>query len=487
MQTGIAPPKRSKTYISTSTLILIAFSTAFFPRILDALGAPSVINFAHLAIVPAACGFALFQSRTKDRKQRHITQMLIVGLFILLCVILASAIVNNAGIINALLDFLLLTEPFILLLAIACIPMSIKSTERITTWLIRFGYINLALGLAQYVFYQVLGSNNNPDYVKGVFIGQGAGHVVGASVSLTFGVYYLLNVGTVPLWMRLAVFLGTFWHMLVADAKQVLLVFLVAGVLLLVTKFKDLGEFLKYMAIAVVAGFVLYWCTQNVPAFAAFNTWARPEIYGSDGEATLLKTATFRLVPTYYESPLNWIFGLGPGHTVGRLGGWFLREYSSLLMPLGATTHPASQAIWGAVGASWLGNQSSMFSPLFGWAAIWGDLGYAGLFAYGYIWFIVWRFLCPGDFSKFLVLSVLVFGLIFTQMEEPGYMLFVVTIIGLAWQAHHSRSRQAKMPSAGGFWAAYIGADAATPPATNGAAPRSNFSNWQNFRTNRRN
>lgn len=75
-----------------------------------------------------------------------------------------------------------------------------------------------------------------------------------------------------------------------------------------------------------------------------------------------------------------------------------------------------------------------MFSPLFGWAGIWGNLGFLGLAAYLYLSFLVWRKLCLDDFSKFLLLSVFAFGLIFSQMEEPGYMLFVATIIGLQWQ-----------------------------------------------------
>ena len=118
-----------------------------------------------------------------------------------------------------------------------------------------------------------------------------------------------------------------------------------------------------------------------------------------------------------------------------------LREYRTLLEPLGSTTHPASSQVWQATGASWLGDQSSMFSPFFGWAAIWGDLGWLGLFSFMAIWFVVWQRLCFDDLSRFLVLTVLVFGLIFTQMEEPGYMLYVALLIGLRWQEHYFRVR----------------------------------------------
>lgn len=74
-----------------------------------------------------------------------------------------------------------------------------------------------------------------------------------------------------------------------------------------------------------------------------------------------------------------------------------------------------------------------MFCPLYGWAGIWGDLGLVGLGTYLYLAFLVWKHLCLDDFSKFLLLSVAMFGLIFTQMEEPGFMLYTSSLIALRW------------------------------------------------------
>jgi hypothetical protein len=81
-----------------------------------------------------------------------------------------------------------------------------------------------------------------------------------------------------------------------------------------------------------------------------------------------------------------------------------------------------------------------MFSPLFGWAGIWGDLGLLGLAVYLYLGFVVWRYLCTDNLSQFFLLSIAVFGLIFSQMEEPGYMLSITFMIGLQW--HYNRLKQ---------------------------------------------
>jgi hypothetical protein len=432
-------------FIRSSTLILIAFGTAFLPRIFETAGFPSVVNFIHFVTIPLACIVTLTTARL-DRQQKGTVDALLGGLLVLFIVMLASALINAAGLINVAVDYLLLAEPFLLFLCLASLPLTPQRFFTLQTWLYRFCFFHIFLIILQFIAFRVLGLSileakpNNPDYVQGIFYHSGAGHVVGASVSLSFGLYFFLAAKQVALPLRLIVFGTTFWGMLVSDAKQVLLAFLVAGVLLWFTQLRDLAKGLQYFCGGVAIAAVLLWCVQNVPAFDAFNTWIRPEIYGPNGEATLLKTAAFRIIPAHYENFLQPWLGLGPGHTIGRLGGWMLREYGDLLGPLGSTKHPVTQELWRAIGQSWLGNQSSMFSPMFGWAGIWGDLGLLGLLSYFYLALVVWWCLCLDNISKFLLLTIAVFGLIFSQMEEPAYMLSITFIIGLQW--HQSRLRQ---------------------------------------------
>jgi len=376
----------------------------------------------------------LFNSRSKDPKQLAISKSILLSLFIFLIVIIASALINQAGIINAILDYLLLAEPFILILTIVSIPMTAASYQRFRDWIMQAALINTLFAYVQkYIFHmdKLIGLEDN---IKGVFIGQGAGHVIGGSVAMTFAVYYFTNAKNKPLWFRIAIVLACFNHVLISDTKQVLLAFIVAYVLLYFINLKDLKKAVIYLILGVLSLSIFYWAIYNIEYLSAYKTWIRPEIYGSDGEATQLKFATFRIVPQYFHSPLNWWLGLGPGHTVGRLGGWMLETYWNLLEPLGATIHPASKAIWVATSKSWLGDQSSLFSPLFGWAGIWGDLGLLGLGTYFYMVILVWRYVCVTDTSKYLMLTIFVFGLIFSQLEEPGYTLIVASMIGLSWQ-----------------------------------------------------
>lgn len=431
--------KKHNSYIQSSTLLLLAFASVFFPRLLDTLGAPSLVNFFHFFVVPFAFIVALFQTRTKNRNQISISKEILCGLLILLGVMFASALLNKAGFINVVLNYFLLAEPLMFLLGIICIPMSPTSFERFKGWIVKFCCFHVFLALAQKILLSVgilraTTMSVPEDNIQGVFYLSGSGHVVGASVSISFGIYYFISAKNNPMWMRASVLFAAFLQLLFADAKQVLLVCLVSWAVLILLQVKDVGKTLQYLIAAIVFGCVFWWCVENIELFRAFKTWMRPEIYGPDGEATLLKTASIRIIISHFESPLNWLLGLGPGHTVGRLGGWMFPKYSDLLAPLGATIHPSSEQVWDYVWSSWLGPASSMFSPLFGWAAIWGNIGFLGLGAYLYLGSIVWRRIGVDDFSKFSVLNVIVNGFIFSQMEEPAYMLVVAGLIALQWQ-----------------------------------------------------
>ncbi|BAZ65652.1 hypothetical protein NIES4106_03920 [Fischerella sp. NIES-4106] len=436
MNTGIGVYKKQEGYIKNSLLILLAFATAFFPRILNSIGFPSPINFVHFVIVPIACGIVVTKTKVRNKNQISIAKAVLVSFLILLGTMTASAFLNKAGLINIFLSLMLLSEPFLVLLAIICIPISQEKFKKFRVWILRFGCFHIFLAIAQHFLITIgrlrVTEMQPTDNVQGVFYLTGSGHVVAASVSMCFGLYYLISAKTAPIWLRLSVIVAAFFQLLFADAKQVLLVWLLAWFILILIKLQDLRKTIQYLIAAILICYGLWWCIGNVEAFAAFNTWIRPGLYGPDGEATLLKLAPIRIIPTFYKSSLNWLLGLGPGHTVGRLGGWMLKDYSSLLKPLGATIHPASQAVWDAWSeTAWL--DSSFFAPLWGWAGIWGDFGFLGLGAYLYLASIVWYRICLDDFCKFTMLTVLIYGFIFTQLEEPGYMLSMAMLIGMRW------------------------------------------------------
>jgi hypothetical protein len=448
---AIAQPKKKGFYRNT-TLILAAFSTAFYSRIFCAVTrAPSALNFFHFLTIPVMLGFVLATSRSKDQRQLNISWALIISLLMLFATMTASALLNDAGLINVVFHFLMLGEPFMLLLAIVCVPMSSDRLQRFRNWMIGSSFANMILAFIQWPLLKAgkitAGGLDATDGMAGVFFVSGAGNYVSTTVSIYFGIYYLMFAKNAPLWLRISTMAGAIVQLQLSDSKQVLFALLGGWGLLILTNMKDIRKALTYVIGFVLLIVVFYWCVENVEAFAAFKNYAGKQgAYGPDGEATRIKPIAFHLVPTFYHSPLNWLLGLGPGHTVGRLGGWLLKENWAIFGPLGATTHPASSAALDAYYNSWLALESTMFCPLFGWAGIWGDLGFLGLTAYLVLAAVVWHYICFDNFSKFLLLTVAMFGLIFTQMEEPGYMLYTSALLGLRWHEHQAKLRSNENP-----------------------------------------
>ncbi|MEO1378553.1 MAG: hypothetical protein AAFW70_30690, partial [Cyanobacteria bacterium J06635_10] len=353
-------------YLTTITLILATFVTAFFPRIIAAAGAPSAINFLHFLIAPFALFVAITKTGTKDRTQIAISWELMTGCFILLGVMIASALLNKAGELNVFLTYIILAEPFLVLLTIICIPLSKENYKKIRAWLLIACVINLFTAFIQKPLIDVgiipRYTFTPEDAVQGVFYLSGAGNYVSCSISLAVSLYYFFNAKTAPMWQRVFWVSAGFYQVLISDSKQILVTFFVAWLLLLLSQFKNLGKTFAYLISFILILVIFVWAVQNldIKGLDAFKYWSeRTHLYGPDGKAINSKLMGVRIVISYFHSPLNWLLGLGPGHTIGRVGGWVLRDYRSMLVPLGATVHPASIQTWNALVNDWLVQESS--------------------------------------------------------------------------------------------------------------------------------
>lgn len=415
--------------LESSSLVILVLGSAFFSRVITAIGLPGVVNFLHFAFILIAINLIL------PKICNRVSAEFLIGSLVLLGVITFSATLNGAGAINVVLDFLLLVEPFLLLLIIASTCWSSVNTKRFRLWLFIFALLHVI-----FAWLQRLALGLSGDDVKGVMLNQGNGHHVGGAVALSAAVYFFTDFPTRSNWQRIAFAVAATAAVIFADAKQVILVFLLSLLIMSLLKLKDIKKAFLYVAIIVAAVGFLFLAADTV--FPALKSWTNLD---QNRKGLELKFSVFQILSAHYSSPLNWLVGLGPGHTIGRLG-WLLPEYSNFLQPLGATTSPVTQLIWdisqkpGSITNASTG--SSIWSLLFSWAGIWGDLGFLGLGAYLYLWFVTWRRICLDDLSKFLLLNPIIFGCIFAWLEEPGYMLFIAALIGLRWHEYQSRSNE---------------------------------------------
>ena len=424
---------------NNTNLMILAFSTVFYARVLTSLTPlPSILNHAHLAVVPLVFLIVVMTTPTKDRQQIRLISSLSLGLFVFFVAILSSAFWNQAGLINAIASFIMLGEPILFLAAIACIPMTTRSFKKIKHFLIYSVAVNFLLAAVQKPLIDsgrlYAQGFNGTDGCGGVFFVSGAGNYVSASVSVAFALYLLVAQKSISLWIRISAFLLALWQIRFSDSKQILFAYGAAWLILVFVSGANVERKIKLFLGFTFTVLLFVWLVQNVEAFGGYFNWLRPELYTKDGDAWYTKFYGVRNILTEFQSPLNWLFGLGPGHTVSRLGAWFLQDYASILAPLGATTRYIGADAREFISSFWLAYSSSMFSPIFGWAGIWGDLGLVGLSTYCYLGYLVWKHFGLDNSLKVTLLSIFVMGFIFTQMEEPGYMLSIAMILGLAWQ-----------------------------------------------------
>lgn len=439
--------KENLTWTNNINFIIFAFCLVFYGRIFITLtSAPAILVHAHFVIVPLVLGIALATATTKNPQQAMLVSSLLWGMLIFLIAILASAIWNQAGFINAVVSFMMLAEPMMFLATIVCIPMSTKSFTKLKTWLIGSVVINFLLAAAQKPLIdsgKIDGQGfNGTDGCGGVFFVSGAGNYVSASVSLAFALYFLANGKNFPLWVRVTTILAASWQLLFSDSKQLIFAYFLAWIILIIFNFKDVGKTIQLLLGIMVTGLIFFWCVQNLEALNAFTAWARPDLYGQNGDAWFTKLYSVKAILAEFESPANWLFGLGPGHTVSRLGAWFMQDYAPILKPLGATTTSIGIQSRKFIDGFWLATGSSLFSPIFGWAGIWGDIGLLGLGAYMYLTSLIWQYFGVDNSLKITLLATLVLGFIFTQLEEPGYMLFLSMLLGLAWHERRLKFEQ---------------------------------------------
>ena len=127
---------------------------------------------------------AIATTKITNRRQINLFQELLFACGILFTATLASTIVTQAGVANMLLQYMLLTEPFILLLGIIAIPLTGKRLEQFKTWIIGFGLSNLGLALVQSVLMPIglypRRGGTLQDNIAGVFA-SGSGKIGRAS------------------------------------------------------------------------------------------------------------------------------------------------------------------------------------------------------------------------------------------------------------------------------------------------------------------
>src|SRR5918995_131828 len=312
--------------VKSYVLVVLVLAATMLSRPLVELGVPAPFNFVHFGLTVAVVVLLCYRMRAA-------LIFLVAGIWVLAVIIIASALINDAGIINVVLDFLLVTEPFLLLLAIVSTPWSLTSIRSFRYWILFFAILDVIMCYFQRF---ILGYPAG-DPIRGLFISSDSGAHTAGALAFIAAIYFIVDFPLKSTLLRIlmAVFMAA--TIILTDSKQVVLVALASLLVLVLIKvkdvilrFRDVSATLSYVVVGISGAVV------SVVVATYVYPWLLPNTMDNFREGIADKFSVFSIFASYYTSPLNWLLGLGPGHTSGRLG-LMLPDYMHYLQPLGAT------------------------------------------------------------------------------------------------------------------------------------------------------
>jgi hypothetical protein len=401
--------------------VILTLAVATFSRALEAgLGLPRAVNWLHFPMVGALFLVSL-------RRVRPPARPFYAALIALLAVFVVSGLVNRAGAVNVVAGYALLAEPFLLLAVLVNTRASRRSVEILGWSLLLLIVAQIPIALYQWFFLAA----GNPDRVQGTFTGMGAGHHVLGALSLITALSLLRDFTLRPRWLEWPLAALLLALVVLSDSKQPLLALFLAFVALRGSRVRSAAQAARLAGQTAMLLLAIY----------AAQRWFGSDRYfhmaGTVALGFANKFTVFPLLIERFETPMQWLTGIGPGHGVSRMGGWLLEHYWNVLEPLGATRTDVAEAAWRA--SQPYEKLSSFFATLTSWAGIFGDLGLAGLFVYARLVWLTYRRLCLDDLSRLILLGVVLLGLFFEWLEEYNFMLIVLSLLAQRWLAQGDR------------------------------------------------
>lgn len=374
---------------------------------------PSIINFAHFGFLLIAIIMGLSQSIITTKRS------MIIPALALALLISFSGIVNLVAPFNILLTFLIIAEPFI----IAHFSLSWEDSTyiNIENIILVLSFFNLIISYFQYF---VLGYID--DAVTGIFLQMGSGAHLNGAFAMGVGAYVLYRIFVCDSRHKIAGIIYSilqFGVIILADNKQSLLGFAMGAIILLFLNAKDVKQTFKTIFLLILGATVVYYFTFSL--LEKISTWT------SDTSEMLLgvkaKFSFIEYLKNLRTSPLQVIFGFGPGMTLSRVAR-ILPDYSSVGF-WGITISNITAFFKSIYSNSWIMISSSIWTFYFSWASFYGDLGIAGVIAVFMLYISFYKNFCRKTMAKYFWAVVISHGFIFDWLEEPSFVVAYFLLI----------------------------------------------------------
>ena len=412
-------------------ILWIGIASVLLSRIGGILFGPMLFLPIVLPLVIAGISIFLMFSRERISASHF---YLFSGMLLFSTLALISTIVNGSGLINWTIDVLLFLGPIIWFAVGTQGVWGTKALKLFTRGFLVISWLHVFLA-----YFQAFVLHRDNDHVVGLFVGMGLGAHCAGALAIVLSFYYLYNL----LGQRrkdgarfpFVVFvLLSFYVVVLADAKQVVVAFFVAlGLAMIWTQ--RYYQALRYrvkswlqLFLVIGAGVLL-----GMTIFPALGTWLKFQRLET---GLRLKMQVFPLIFYSFAWWGQFLVGMGPGNTVTKLS-FLLDKYWGILSAFGGTPSALKETIWIVQESHPFTNHitgTSGFSLFFSWAGLWGDLGLFGVTVYGWLWYVIWKMFPRDDwFSKVLILMALMLGFLFSWLEEPQFMVAIISMLLIHW------------------------------------------------------
>ena len=410
-------------WLGITTVLLARIGGIFFP--------PLVLLPPFLPLLVALIGVLWALSR---RKISRMVFYLFGGMFYFSVIALASAVGNGTGLINWIIDVLLFLGPIVWF----AVGTQFVWERKILTWFTK-GFLLLGWLHVFLAYFQSFVLHYDNDHVVGLFIGMGAGAHAAGALSAILSLYYLREFSgrqgkDVHRCLLITAALFSAYVVVLADAKQIVVMFFVALSLVIIYTqryYRNVYYRIKswlFLLSVIGMGLLL-----KVTLFPALGVWLKFQRLKT---GLLLKLQVFPIIYHSFASWRQFLIGMGPGNTVTKLS-FLLDKYRGMLSAFGGTHSALKETIWLIQESHPYTNHitgTSAFSLFFSWAGLWGDLGFLSVMVYGGLWYVIWKAFPQSDwFSKTLILMALMLGFLFSWLEEPQFMMVVVSVLLIHW------------------------------------------------------
>jgi hypothetical protein len=393
-------------------LIFLIF-LIFFSRVVDLFGANQLLNHFHLLFYWAV--FFLYFPYFGNNLNKNYKLIFIIILFAFS--IFLSAMINNINLINYFIFSTINLELFIIFLTLLFLEIDKKKIETLKKIILAIMLINIAFSYYQFFLLKV----ENPDFIRGLFIGMGNGAHLNSAISGIYILYLYYDNAFIYKKLKYILIFLLFSLMIMSDSKQVLLIMLVSFSFNLFFEKKNKLKNILFIFLFIIMIYFYLLTLENFFNNLNFN-------YIINGFT--LKFDVFKLIFQEFNSIWDYLFGLGPGQVNSRLA-FLIPKYESFA---NFTSSELTSYIWYKQESEYITNHitgSSLFALSFFVSSLLAETGIIGICLY---FSAIYKIINISKFNKFILSIFIMFflySLIYNFPEEPAFSSFVAIISAL--------------------------------------------------------